>query len=79
MRPKAGHSMMPIDAFNARSRSADSARKRVEADERRFRQRHRSGQAARSNIQAGTSSQRSASDPVNVQRKTTPSALSIAP
>jgi hypothetical protein len=34
------------------------------------------GQAARSNIQAGTSSHRSAAEPLNVQRKTTPSALS---
>jgi len=30
------------------------------------------GQAARSNIQAGTSSHRSAAEPLNVQRKTTP-------
>ena len=37
-----------------------------------------SAQAARSNIQAGTSSQRSAADPLSVQRKTTPSAFSIA-
>jgi len=36
------------------------------------------GQAARSNIQAGTSSHRSAAEPLNVQRKTTPSALSAA-
>ena len=34
--------------------------------------------AARSNIQAGTSSHRSAAEPLNVQRKTTPSALSTA-
>jgi hypothetical protein len=33
---------------------------------------------ARSNIQAGTSSHRSASEPLNEQRKMTPSALSIA-
>ena len=33
---------------------------------------------ARSNIQAGTSSHRSAAEPLNVQRKTMPSALSIA-
>jgi len=33
---------------------------------------------ARSNIQAGTSSNRSAAEPLNVQRKTTPSALSTA-
>jgi hypothetical protein len=37
------------------------------------------GQADRSNIQAGTSSHRSAAEPLNVQRKTTPSALSTAP
>ena len=37
-----------------------------------------SGQVARSNIQAGTSSHRSAAEPFNVQRKTTPSALSTA-
>src|SRR5512135_3191186 len=36
-----------------------------------------SGQAARSNIQAGTSSQRSASNPVSVQRKTSPSVFAI--
>jgi len=35
----------------------------------------RSKQAARSNIHAGTSSQRSASEPLSVQRKTTPSIL----
>jgi hypothetical protein len=34
---------------------------------------------ARSNIQAGTSSHRSAPEPLNVQRKTTPSPLSTAP
>jgi hypothetical protein len=34
---------------------------------------------ARSNIQAGTSSHRAAAEPLNVQRKMTPSALSIAP
>jgi hypothetical protein len=34
---------------------------------------------ARSNIQAGTSSHRSAAEPLNVQRKTTSSALSTAP
>ena len=34
--------------------------------------------ADRSNIQAGTSSQRPASEPLRRQRKTTPSALSIA-
>src|ERR1700716_4351540 len=33
---------------------------------------------ARSNIQAGTSNNRSAAEPLNVQRKTTPSALSTA-
>ena len=33
---------------------------------------------ARSNIQAGTSNHRSAAEPLNVQRKTTPSALSTA-
>jgi hypothetical protein len=33
---------------------------------------------ARSNIHAGTSSHRSAAEPLNVQRKTTPSALSTA-
>jgi len=37
-----------------------------------------SGQAARSNIQAGTSSHRSVAEPLNVQRKTTPSTLSAA-
>ncbi len=37
-----------------------------------------SAHAARSNIQAGTSSQRSAADPLSVQRKTTPCAFSIA-
>jgi hypothetical protein len=35
-------------------------------------------QAERSNIHAGTSSQRSASEPLKLQRKTTPSDLSIA-
>ena len=35
--------------------------------------------AARSNIQAGISSQRSASDPLSVQRKSTPPALPIVP
>jgi hypothetical protein len=34
-----------------------------------------SRQLARSNIQAGTSSHRSADEPLNVQRKTTSSAL----
>jgi hypothetical protein len=34
---------------------------------------------ARSNIQAGTSSHRSAPEPLSVQQKTTPSALSTAP
>jgi len=34
---------------------------------------------ARSNIQAGTSSHRSAAEPLNVQQKTTPSALSTVP
>jgi hypothetical protein len=38
-----------------------------------------SRQLARSNIQAGTSSHRSAPEPLNEQRKMTPSALSIAP
>ena len=38
-----------------------------------------SGHAARSNIQAGTSSQRSARERSRVQRKTTPTALSIVP
>ena len=37
------------------------------------------GHAARSNIQAGISSQRSASDPLSVQRKSTPPALPIVP
>jgi hypothetical protein len=37
-----------------------------------------SAQAARSNIQAGTSSQRSASDPLSVHRKMAQSALSTA-
>jgi hypothetical protein len=34
---------------------------------------------ARSNIQAGTSSHRSAAEPLNVQRKTTSSVFSTAP
>jgi hypothetical protein len=38
----------------------------------------KSAQLERSNIQAGTSSHRSASHPLSVQRKTTPPALSIA-
>src|SRR6266404_6842438 len=38
-----------------------------------------SGHAVRSNIQAGTSSQRSACDPSSVQRKTTSPALSTTP
>ena len=36
------------------------------------------GLAARSNIQAGTSSERSTSEPLSVQRKTMPSVFSIA-
>ena len=39
----------------------------------------RPAHAVWSNIHAGTSSQRSVSDPLNVQRKTTPPALSIVP
>jgi hypothetical protein len=37
-----------------------------------------SGHLTRSNIQAGTSSHRSVAEPLNVQRKTTSSALSTA-
>jgi hypothetical protein len=65
------------DAFNAcwrRSVRADSAPTLTKGAVAR---RSSSGHAAQSNIQAGTSSQRSASDPLSVQRKTTPSAFSI--
>jgi hypothetical protein len=65
-------------SFNARSRSAESAVSALKLANGASIEGNESGQVARSNIQAGTSSQRSASDPVNVQRKAMPSALSIA-
>ena len=72
MRPQAGHSMM------AQIEKNGQRIKRIHAHERFCRKRIGSTPpAARSNIQAGTSSQRSASEASSVQRKTTPSALSI--
>jgi hypothetical protein len=65
-------------SFNARSRSAESATSALKLVNGTFVNGNGSGQVARSNIQAGTSSQRSASNPVNVQRKEMPSTLSIA-
>src|SRR4030081_1591398 len=66
-------------SFNAcrrRSDSADSASMLTKGDAvSRGESRH----FARSNIQAGTSTHRSAAEPLNVQRKTTPSPLSTAP
>jgi len=64
-------------SFNARSRSAESAASAFKLANGASIS-NGSGQTARSNIQVGTSSQRSASDPINVQRKAMPSALSIA-
>jgi hypothetical protein len=64
--------------FNARSRSAESAASAFKLVNGASIKGNELGQAARSNIHAGISSQRSASDPVNVQRKAMPSALSIA-
>jgi hypothetical protein len=58
-----------------RSDNADSASMLTKGD---VVSRGGSGHITRSNIQVGTSSHRSAAEPLNVQRKTTPSALSIA-
>jgi hypothetical protein len=63
------------NACRRRSDSADSASMLTKGDAV---SRCGWGQAARSNIQAGTSSHRSAAEPLNVQRKTTTSALSTA-
>jgi len=65
-------------SFNARSRSAESAVSAFKLANGASIKGNESGQVARSNIQAGTSSHRSAAEPLNVQRKTTPSALSTA-
>jgi hypothetical protein len=65
-------------SFNAcrrRSDSADSASMLTKGDAL---SRVGSGHLTRSNIQAGTSSHRSVAEPLNVQRKTTSSALSTA-
>jgi hypothetical protein len=64
-----------FNACRSRSDSADSASMLTKGD---VVSRDRSGHIARSNIQAGTSSHRSKAEPLNVQRQTTPSALSTA-
>ncbi len=78
MRQNAAHSMMTATALNTcrrRSDSTDSAPMLTKGDAvSRGESRH----LDRSNIQAGTSSHRSAAEPLNVQRKMTLSALSIA-
>ena len=74
MRQNAAHSMMTAAASMpaAEDRSASMLTKGDAVS------RDGSRHLARSNIQAGTSSHRSAAEPLNVQRKTTPSALSTA-
>jgi hypothetical protein len=64
-----------FNACRRRSDSTDSASMLTKGDAV---SRDGSRHLARSNIQAGTSSHRSAAEPLNVQRKTTPSALSTA-
>jgi hypothetical protein len=62
-----------FNACRRRSDSADNASTLTKGDAiSRVASRH----LTRSNIQAGTSSHRSAAEPLNVQRKTTSSALS---
>jgi len=65
-----------FNACRRRSNSADNASMLTKGDAV---SRDESRHLARSNIQAGTSSHRSAAEPLNVQRKTTPSALSTDP
>jgi hypothetical protein len=65
-------------AFNACRRRSDSADRASTLTKGDAVSRGGWGQAARSNIQAGTSNNRSAAEPLNVQRKTTPSDLSTA-
>src|SRR4030081_999133 len=64
-----------FNACRRRSDSTDSASILTKGDAV---SRDGSRHLARSNIQAGTSNNRSAAEPRNVQRKTTPSALSTA-
>jgi hypothetical protein len=64
--------------FNARRRRSDNANSASMLTKGDVVSLGGSGHIARSNIQAGTSSHRSAVEPLNVQRKTTPSALSTA-
>lgn len=61
-----------------RSWRASAARHRPTQDACFCRATNSRAHADRSNIQAGTSSQRSASEPLSLQRKIVPSALSIA-
>jgi hypothetical protein len=76
--PKSGAFDDADRSFNARSRSAESAASALKLVNGASIKDNGPGQVARSNIQAGTSSERSVSDSVNVQRKAMPSALSIA-
>jgi hypothetical protein len=64
--------------FNTWSSSADKAPRASRLTKGSVKERTSVTHAARSNIQAGISSHRPASDPSKVQRKTPPSALSIA-
>ena len=74
MRSKAGHSMMQNDRSEA-CRKSDASVVSAARSAWASAATRTLAQADRSNIQAGISSQRSASEPLRLQRKTMPSAL----
>ena len=78
MRQNAAHSMMTAAASMPAEEDRTALTAHLMLTKGDAVSRDGSRHLARSNIQAGTSNNRSAAEPLNVQRKTTPSALSTA-